>query len=163
MRPTTKPKKFFRECPVCEKQLGYVSKAAVRFAERQQSSCQACAKRHKTRYEERIQLDDTGTVALSRVKAIELHATRRGISFEVTPEYLGQLLIDQGHRCALTGYPIYVRTTKQFTASLDRIDNTKGYVEGNVQWVRKEINLMKLTHGNEEFIDICRRVSEYNY
>ena len=29
------------------------------------------------------------------------------------------------------------------TASLDRIDSTKGYVRGNIQWVHKDINWFK--------------------
>lgn len=39
--------------------------------------------------------------------------------------------------------------------SLDRIDSNKGYVEGNVQWVHKDVNMMKQSYSNERFIGIC--------
>jgi len=45
------------------------------------------------------------------------------------------------------------------TASLDRIDNEKGYVEGNVQWVHKDINNMKHTYPNDYFVNLCQQVA----
>ena len=47
-------------------------------------------------------------------------------------------------------------------ASLDRIDNSKGYIKGNVQWVTKDINMCKRTLNNESFIVLCKKVSQ-NY
>lgn len=47
-------------------------------------------------------------------------------------------------------------------ASLDRIDNTKGYVAGNIQWVHKAINLMKLDLVQKDFINWCKKVAENN-
>ena len=37
--------------------------------------------------------------------------------------------------------------------SLDRIDSSKGYEENNVQWVHKDINLMKNKYDNKYFIE----------
>ena len=48
------------------------------------------------------------------------------------------------------------------TASLDRIDSSKGYIKGNVQWVHKEFNKMKLDLLDKEFIDICKLVHKYH-
>lgn len=36
--------------------------------------------------------------------------------------------------------------------SLDRINNDKGYVRDNVQWVHKDINFMKGKLTNETFL-----------
>jgi hypothetical protein len=52
--------------------------------------------------------------------------------------------------------------TSKVTASLDRIDSSKGYVEGNVQWVHKRINIMKNDLSDSEFIEWCRVVSKNN-
>lgn len=46
------------------------------------------------------------------------------------------------------------------TASLDRIQNDKGYIEGNVQWVHKDINRMKNIFEQNYFIDICKKIIE---
>ena len=85
---------------------------------------------------------------------------------EVSYEYLCKLWEKQEGKCALTGEKLSFgkrkSDSKNRTASLDRIDSTKGYVEGNIQWVHKWINLMKLDFSQEEFINMCRKVTKYN-
>jgi len=46
------------------------------------------------------------------------------------------------------------------TASPDRIDPSKGYVEGNVRWVHKTINSMRNSMCDQEFRRWCRLVCE---
>lgn len=58
-------------------------------------------------------------------------------------------------RCVLTGLPIVLPDERGIsdprkTASLDRIDSSKGYVKGNIQWVSIIINNAKNTLSNEE-------------
>lgn len=59
-------------------------------------------------------------------------------------------------------------TKKNRTASLDRIDSSKGYLENNVQWVHKDINWMKQDYSHEEFLQYCKliyenkKLNEYN-
>ena len=97
---------------------------------------------------------------------IKSSAKTRKIEFDVTVEYISNLLINQNFLCALSGLPIKIvypnkhQKVEETTASLDRIDSSRGYVEGNVQWVHKWVNLMKLDHTEEEFIDFCKRVTE---
>lgn len=92
-----------------------------------------------------------------------------GIEFNVSIEYLWQLFLDQNAKCAISGLPIALsksRKTKEArksqTASLDRIDCNKGYVEGNVQWVHRDINLMRNTMSIELFKKYCKNVVDYN-
>ena len=65
--------------------------------------------------------------------------------------YLLKLWNKQDGCCAMSGitmiHPYDVKNTrdKLLTASLDRIDNAKGYVKGNVQFVLKHLNLMRHT------------------
>ena len=47
----------------------------------------------------------------------------------------------------------------EITASLDRIDSSKGYIEGNVQWVHKSVNIMKCDFSSDIFIGICNQIS----
>lgn len=49
-----------------------------------------------------------------------------------------------------------------YTASLDRIDSTKGYTEYNIQWVHKLINIAKSTLTNNQFISMCMDICENN-
>ena len=48
------------------------------------------------------------------------------------------------------------------TASLDRIDQNKGYEIGNVQWVHKDVNLMKMYLDEKYFIGLCGKIYELN-
>ena len=99
---------------------------------------------------------------------VKRNAKRRGFDFNVSHEFLDNLLEKQNHKCVLSGMSIQIdtrRSSKEYykntTASLDRIDNNKGYEEDNVQFLHKSINYMKWTHDQECFIDLCRLVA-YN-
>lgn len=73
--------------------------------------------------------------------------------------YVAELFDSQNYKCALTGLPISF-TDK--TASLDRIDSTKPYKKGNVQWVHKDANIMKNGYNIEYFIKMCKLITEHN-
>ena len=50
---------------------------------------------------------------------------------------------------------------KSHNISIDRIDSNKGYYIDNIQLVYPKINMMKFTYSQDEFIDLCKRVSSY--
>ena len=50
----------------------------------------------------------------------------------------------------------------EYFASLDRIDNNLGYIDGNVRWVAREINYMKWKFSDEIFIKFCKNISKAN-
>lgn len=69
--------------------------------------------------------------------------------------------------CALTGlhltFPKYAVGTDG-TASLDRIDSSKGYTVDNIRWVHKMVNYIKRDLNDSEFIDWCNKVTTFrNY
>ena len=86
----------------------------------------------------------------------------RSIPFNVTVEDLWKLFEKQNKRCNLTGVPLnmFVNKDKNRTASLDRIDNNKGYVKGNLQWVHKDINWMKRILSQKKLIEYCNLVAK---
>lgn len=91
-------------------------------------------------------------------------AKKRNIEFSVSNEYLLCLYFEQCGRCNFSGINIdfSVRGKRyERTASIDRIDSSKGYIEGNVHWVHKVVNMMKQKLSSEEFIDWCHRISLY--
>lgn len=99
-------------------------------------------------------------------KHILFAANRRGIKVEVSKEYVLDLYKKQNGRCVLTGIKlIMVKNSKEWkrreqTASLDRIDSSKGYVEGNLQWIHKDVNQIKHNRRQDEFIKWCVMVAD---
>lgn len=86
--------------------------------------------------------------------------TRERISVTVTVEQAWQLFLSQGRKCALTDLLLcFSKFSEHNTASLDRIDSSKGYDLTNVQWVHKDINFMKRTYSQEYFTNMCKRVA----
>jgi hypothetical protein len=95
----------------------------------------------------------------------DLKRNCRGFEFNISIEYVWELFLKQNKKCALSNLDIRFGNCKddnEATASLDRIDSRKGYIEGNVQWVYKEINFMKGNMRQEKFIEFCRQISDHN-
>ena len=96
-----------------------------------------------------------------------LAAKSRKLSVEVSQEYCRELFDKQQSKCVLTGVELcFGKSVKEFksgisTASLDRIDSSKGYVEGNVQWIHKIVNYMKMDLTQEEFLGWCKRIADH--
>lgn len=99
---------------------------------------------------------------------IRRNARRRGIFFDeesLTVDFLWNLFLQQDNKCAYTGLELtFGEHHRDYsrTASLDRIDSEKGYEVGNIQWVHKCINRMKIDVEPEMFIKMCKLVAQ-NY
>lgn len=95
-------------------------------------------------------------------KKLQADAVDRNLNFTVTIEEAWRLFLAQGRRCALTGvsieHPKAHSERHLATASFDRIDSSKGYASGNVQWVHKDVNRMKNNLNEVRFVEICRQV-----
>ena len=87
---------------------------------------------------------------------------RKTKELTITIKEAWKIFINQDRKCALSGilltFPI-VHKSKEWNASLDRIDSSKGYIQGNVQWVHKDVNIMKNKYEQKYFIEICKRIS----
>lgn len=98
------------------------------------------------------------------------NALVRDIPLLITDAEAFALLEAQGYKCALSGVPIKIADTQKShnlergtTASLDRIDSSKPYVVGNIQWVHKAVNRMKIDFPQDEFIEWCRAIAAHNF
>jgi hypothetical protein len=97
-------------------------------------------------------------------KRINTNAAKRQIPISVTRKEVFDLFVAQHKKCALTGWELTMARNStehnagNYTASLDRIDSTKGYVTENIQWVHKDVNLMKNTFSSEYLCQLCRAI-----
>jgi hypothetical protein len=93
----------------------------------------------------------------------DFKTNRKETPLEIDIKYGWDLYLKQDKKCALSGliirFPEKHTDTTQ-TCSLDRIDSSKGYIPGNVQWVHKHINIMKNKFSQEHFIEMCKLVAK---
>lgn len=91
--------------------------------------------------------------------------------FSISIQYAWDLFLKQNRKCAISGLDLTFdpygsgkkfKETNKVTASLDRINSSIGYVEGNVQWIHKRINIMKNEFPQEEFLEYCRIIAKNN-
>lgn len=103
------------------------------------------------------------TFEKSYLLRVERRAIKAKLEFDLDVDYIIQLLENQEYKCSLSGMHIEVRKMWHGkitqTASLDRIDNEKGYIKGNVQWLHKDINNMKYIFTESYFKELCKNVS----
>ena len=102
-----------------------------------------------------------GEISLSKWSSIKRRGTEKNLPFDIDIKYIWDLFLKQDRKCAITGEIIKFNKTLRNcdgAASLDRIDSSKGYVKGNVQWVHKCINFMKLDMSEEVFFEWCKKV-----
>lgn len=94
---------------------------------------------------------------------IKRRAEKAGFEFNISFEYFLSIF---NKKCSISGEDIHfgkhwTKLSEQ-TASLDRIDNSKGYVVGNIQWVHKDINFMKGKLTLHRFLELCHKINNNN-
>ena len=90
----------------------------------------------------------------SRLKNLVTKAKNR--SKQVSPtlswEYLLGLWLKQEGKCKYSGLPLSFEANHPDTVSLDRIDSSLGYTEGNLQLVSATVNKIKLNLDEVTFL-----------
>jgi hypothetical protein len=95
---------------------------------------------------------------------IKRHAQSHKRQFDISIEYVWDLFLKQNRRCVYTGRELTFQTRADNfngSASLDRIDSSKGYVKGNVQWVHKDVNTLKSNLSESAFLSLCAEITKH--
>lgn len=91
---------------------------------------------------------------------------RRGhlLDFNISVDYLKKLWQSQGGKCSYTNIPLVLPTHSYISsprkASLDRVDSSKGYVEGNVEFVSVFVNLGKNGFDKKEIVEMLQEFKQ---
>lgn len=102
------------------------------------------------------------------LRQVQIRALKTNKEFDIDKYFLKTLLEEKQHnKCAITGIDIRIYNLEEKkslfnTASLDRIDSSKGYTKDNVQWVCLGINYMKLNFEEKELHKMLKLIKE-NY
>jgi hypothetical protein len=93
---------------------------------------------------------------LSTIKSIAAkpgpHDPKTGLrrDFDIDLDYIMDILETQDSKCAILGIVMDHKNDSPRSASIDRIDSSKGHIKGNIQLVCQCINRMKNKNSNEE-------------
>ena len=88
--------------------------------------------------------------ATSAVGGAKMRAALKKLDFDLTSDYIESITPD---RCPIFGEPfLFVgnKVMQPFSASLDRLDPTKGYIQGNVVVISMKANSIKNAYGSAE-------------
>lgn len=105
-----------------------------------------------------------GEISGSRWGDISYGARSRGVEIALSIEDAWKVWEYTGGICPYLNIPLlHPKTDKDkkagnWSASLDRIDSSKGYTPDNVQWIHKDVNKMKINLSHDRFIEMCEYV-----
>lgn len=103
------------------------------------------------------------------VRRGEYRDKKKGYGCDLTVEYLKQLWEKQNGICPFTGWKLILpKDSEAFesknvaNASVDRIDNSKGYMQGNIRFIAVMANFARQAFSDEDLIKFCKDVAKTN-
>lgn len=83
-------------------------------------------------------------------------ANNKSLAFNIDLEYIESLLTLQNNRCSYSG--IIFKQGTPFAMSMDRINNSEGYIKGNIQLLCKIVNSGKLTISEKDYLKLIEKI-----
>lgn len=96
-------------------------------------------------------------IPITYINSVKRRAISKKIEFNINEEYIYKIFSNQNGKCNLSGLDLSIDLSN-FTASIDRIDSKSGYVEGNIQWLHKDLNYIKYNLNQKELYFICEKI-----
>lgn len=103
-------------------------------------------------------------LSITYYNQIERAAKRRNHAFCLTIANMWDQYQKQMGKCVFTGLDLTLTNSNNFnlqTASLDRIDSSKGYTPDNIQWIHKDANKMKMDLPEQDFFRMIKEIYEH--
>lgn len=150
---------------ICSCECGQAVEA--RFADLARGNTRSCGCQANPKGKKNSSWNGYGEISGALYAKIRSSAVRRNIVFNVSIEDMWAIYVKQGRECALTGWPIWfapVSNSKQDvqrTASLDRIDSSKGYEKSNLRWVHKKCNMLKMSFSDKELLELVGAIAKH--
>lgn len=142
-------------CSSCQKEF---TRRAGQLTLGRSKGCQSCNSKERELYSFWEGIDGVSKQYLTKLRF-------RNKFVEVTLQDLVDQWALQKGICRYSGHKLTLAAKDskwaESTASIDRIDSSKGYVKGNVQWVHKRINIMKSNMPEPVFLEWCEQVTNY--
>ena len=131
------------------------------FYRRHKSICKLCSNKQRARRIKDQHKHYLKTLFSRRLSSAKRRALKYGMPFNLTKEYLEDLLDKQNNKCVYSGKEFVLNSTRNLSPSLDRIIPEKGYVQGNVQWVCSSVNMAKGALSEDEFFKLIKSIHDH--
>jgi len=143
--------KWCSTCPSCSAEQAYTRKDHAKQSEIAGWRCKKCVAQAKG-FSDNLPVGDEQRLYNKFRKSANVRKIEWNISFDdFISCYTG--------KCALTGWDLSMRYTN-CTASFDRIDSTRCYEIGNIQWVHVMVNMCKNKYDQNKFIEMCKAIAD---
>lgn len=175
----TNKEKTFKICTKCDKDLNisfyYTTGFKVSGERKYNSWCKSCIAQKQSSYHQKTWGDEKlKFTSFKRTKSIKSYLQylrskaiqRSGLKDIISLECLENLWNKQNGKCALTGWDLTMdlgNGVVNTNCSLDRIDSSLGYVDGNVQLVCRIANISKSNMSMLDFLELCKSVNKLHY
>jgi hypothetical protein len=94
------------------------------------------------------------------LKGAKKSAGDRNQEFSITYDYLKEQWENQQGLCLYTGWEMTTKTNDLTLVSIERKDNQKGYIPGNVVLVCWCVNRARARMSIKDFVSMCEAVSK---
>lgn len=160
------PKHYKSWCKLCEKEVlqdwrinnpeQYSEQAKIHSAKRIDKA--NTNPEYRAYLREQKRLNSRINFVSGMLNAAKSRAKRKGLDFNITQE---DIIIPM--YCPLLDIKLILGTKGDYeaTPSLDRIDNTKGYIKDNVAVISKRANSMKNSSTKEEMLIFLKNIQVY--
>jgi hypothetical protein len=151
--------RWVKPCPSCGQPQSYLRRNYAEHSLRLGKECKSCSNRRT----ENSHRGFFQRIRISWFTKARISAETRGIVFDLSIKDVWALYIEQNRCCALTGLPIgWASVGACHTASIDRIDPSLPYRIGNIQLLHKDVNMMKQSFSQAEFVTLCSLVAQHH-
>lgn len=151
---------------LCKCKCGHIiEKTTYALLNTKTTHCSKCYSKLRKRRNDHYRWSGYKDISGSYFNKVKTGAEKRELKFNLSIKDMWNQFEKQNGICALSGIQLKFPTksnSSDGTASLDRIDSSKGYIKGNIQWVHKHINKIKWEYSQEYFIELCKKVAEHN-
>lgn len=102
------------------------------------------------------------------LKVVRKTHKERNLEYDIDLNYLQELWEQQNGICPFTKQKLELKThsktqntvNRPYQASIDRIDNNKGYIKGNIRFVSLMYNFCRNVFTDEQVLEFCKQVVE---
>lgn len=152
---------------------------STKFYSQSKSKCKKCtsadnAQRYhdmtgtdKSQYRARVRKWQTDNIFQYRWLAAKSRAEKTGIVFDISVQQLEDLWSHQAGKCFYSGFDMLTDVEAgvgpgTYAMSIDRMDNSVGYVLGNVVLCCSIVNIMKSQLSHDEFLRIVNAIKKFS-